>query len=256
MRTITEFYGRTLKTIADKMSAVTEEATKTATEAMKAEGKSEEEMTAGLPAAIKAAVDAKLGEENKLEGDKLAMLSAALDLVKGARGELKRVIVMAPNEGEKAPPNSREVDGKFYVAEFFPERANTQARAPEGRDARGGRGGRGGKDGKGGGRGGKPGERGNREGGGGRGGERGPRGPGENRAPRGETPHGFIAVDGASPEGTAAGERGQRRERTPRAPAEPYKGPNRIVLKGGALASTTTGENAGASTTATPDAAQ
>jgi hypothetical protein len=251
MRTITEFYGRTLKTIAEKMPAITEEATKTATEAMKAEGKSEEEMTAALPAAIQAAIDAKLGEENKLEGDKLAMLSAALDLIKGARGELKRVIVMAPNEGEKAPPNSREVDGKFYVAEFFPERATTQARAPEGRDARGGRGGKGGK----GGRGGKPGERGGRDGGGpGRGGDRG--GRGENRAPRGETPHGFIAVDGASPVGTADGERSQRRERTPRAPAEPYTGPNRIVLKGGASSAKPAGENADASTTATPDAAQ
>jgi hypothetical protein len=247
MRTITEFYGRTLKTIADKMASITEEATKTATEAMKAEGKSEEEMTAGLPAAIKAAVDAKLGEENKIEGDKLAMLSAALDLVKGARGDLKRVIVMAPNEGETAPPNSREIDGKYYVAEFFPERANTQARAPEGRDARGGRGGKGG---KGGGRGGKPGERGGRDGGGpGRGGDRG--GRGENRAPRGETPHGFIAVDGAP-----AGENGQRRERTPRAPAEPYTGPNRIVLKSGASSAKPAGENADASSTATPDAAQ
>src|SRR5204863_79233 len=51
MRTITEFFGMSLKSAAEKIPAMTEEATKAAQEAMKTEGKTDEEIAAGLPAA-------------------------------------------------------------------------------------------------------------------------------------------------------------------------------------------------------------
>jgi hypothetical protein len=231
MRTITEFFAAKLKAIEGKMDTINEEATKSATEALKAEGKSDEEVQAALPEAIKAAVAAKLGEETKLEGDKLAMLHGAIEASKGGRGTLKRVIVMAPSaEGEKAPAGAKEIDGKFYVAEYFSETKMSQAPAREERGGRGGRDGkRGGRDGKGrGGRDGKP------------GGDRGGRGP------RSDAPAG-ASMEGASSDG--------RRDRAPRAPAEPYKGPNRIQLKGGASAPSTPASGAESSGAASTEGA-
>jgi len=217
MRTITEFFGMSLKSAAEKIPGLNEEATKSAHEAMKAEGKSDEEIAAGLPTAAKAALDAKIGETFKLEGDKLAMFANALELMKDARGSVKRVIVMAKaTEEEKAPANAKEIDGKFYVVEGFPEPSRA---AP--RDERGGRGDK---------RGGK----------GGRGDKRGGRGPREGGAPRGEgrfprggdRPQGDAGRDAGAPGFQAVGGEGGRRPRAPRAPVEPYAGPNRIVIGG------------------------
>jgi hypothetical protein len=186
---------------------------------MKAEGKSDEEIAAGLPTAAKAALDAKIGETFKLEGDKLAMFANALELMKDARGSVKRIIVMAKaNEEEKAPSNAKEIDGKFYVVEGFPEPSRAAPRDERGGrgDKRGGKGGRG--DKRGGGR--SP-----------RGGDRpqGDAGRGEGRGPRGDRPQG----DAGAPGFQAVGGEGGRRPRAPRAPVEPYTGPNRISIGGG-----------------------
>lgn len=237
MKTITEFFGKSLKAIEEKLPAITTEATGTATETLKAEGKSEEEITAGLPEAIKAAVAAKLLETDKLEGDKLAMCLAAIEAVKGQRGSLKRVIVMTAAEGEKAPAGAREIDGKYYVAEFFAEAGRPVA--AESRDDRfGGKGKRDGRDGKG--------------GRGGKGGRDGKPGGGRDGAPRGadrsagpQTPSNGVVIAvkaGGAPGTTAPGHvavprgdrpaRAPRAPKAPRAPVEPYKGPSRIVIGG------------------------
>jgi hypothetical protein len=212
MRTITEFFGMSLKSAAEKVPGLNEEATKSAQEAMKAEGKSDEEIATGLPTAAKAALDAKIGETFKLEGEKLAMFANALEILKEARGSVKRIIVMAKaNEEEKAPANAKEIDGKFYVVEGFPEPSRAAPRDERGGrgDKRGGQGGRGDKRG------------------GGRGEGRGPRG--EGRGPRGgDRPQG----DAGAPGFQAVGGEGGRRPRAPRAPVEPYTGPNRIVIGG------------------------
>jgi hypothetical protein len=217
MRTITEFFGMTLKTAAEKIPALTAEAKAGAAEAMKAEGKTDEEIAAGLPAAEKAAVDAKIGEVFKLEGDKLAMFANALEMVKDARGTVKRILVQAKaKEDEKAPSNAKEIDGKFYVIEGFPE-----AKREEPRDERGGKFGD-----KRGGKGGKPRE-------GDRGGRGAPRGDGAPRAAEGgaggggRPPRAPRADAGAPGFQTVTGDAG-RAPRAPRAPVEPYKGPNRI----------------------------
>lgn len=250
MRTITEFFGKALKTIEEKLPTITAEATVSATETLKAEGKTEEEVTAALPEAVKAAVAAKLLETDKLEGDKLAMCLAAIEAMRGQRGgSLKRVIVMAPGEGEKAPAGAREIDGKFYLAEFFPE-ASRPAAAPSRddrfggkgkRDGKGGRGGKGGRDSKGGGRdGGKP----------GRGEGRSAEGRGD-RPERPQTPSNGVVIGvkaGGAPGATAPGHvavprgegrppRAPRAPKAPRAPVEPYTGPNRIVIGGAPVAS-------------------
>lgn len=222
MRTITEFFGMSLKTAAEKMPALKDEATKSAEEAMKAEGKSAEEIAAGLEAAAKVAFDAKVGETFKLEGDKLAMFTAALDVMKDARGTVKRIVVQAKaKDDEKPPAGAKEIDGKFYVVEGFVEAKREEPRDERGGkfgDKRGGKGGRG-KGGPGGDRGGKP---------------RGPGGEGRGRpegAPRGEpgmSGFGRPPRDAGAPGfQTVTGESG-RAPRAPRAPVEPYKGPNRI----------------------------
>jgi len=252
MRTITEFFGKSLKTIEEKLPAITAEATLTATETLKVEGKTEEEMTAALPEAIKAAVAAKLLETDKLEGDKLAMCLAAIEAVRGQRGgALKRVIVMVPaSEGEKAPSGAREIDGKFYSVEFFPEAGRPAAAASQDgrlggkgkRDVKGGRGGKGGRDSKGGGRdGGKP---------GGRGEGRSAEGRGD-RPERPQPPSNGVVIGvkaGGAPGATAPGHvavprgegrpaRAPRAPKAPRAPVEAYTGPNRIVIGGAPVAS-------------------
>lgn len=244
MRTITEFFGKALKTIEEKLPTITAEATVMATETLKAEGKTEEETTAALPEAVKAAVAAKLLETDKLEGDKLAMCLAAIEAMRGQRGgSLKRVIVMVPGEGEKAPSGAREIDGKFYLAEFFPE-ASRPAAAPSKDDRFGGkgkRGGKGGRDGKGGGRDGKP---------AGRGDGRSAEGRGD-RPERPQTPSNGVVIGvkaGGIPGATAPGHvavprgegrppRAPRAPKAPRAPVEPYTGPNRIVIGGAPVAS-------------------
>ncbi len=211
MKTVTEFFGKSLKALEEQIPSLTKELTASITETMKAEGKSEEEVAAGLPVVLKSQLDAKIGETQKVEGEKLSLLMGALTAIKGKRGNLKRVIVMAPSaEGEKAPNGAFEVEGKFFVCEFFPEptRAHKGSR-DEGRfEGRGG-----GRDGK---RGGKRG----RGGRGGKDGERGGRGPGRDGGdrPRGPRRDDRAPVEaGAEVAGTPAGEgAGQPRNRRPR----------------------------------------
>lgn len=226
MKTVTEFFGKTLKTIEEQIPAWTKELTASITETMKAEGKSEEEVAAGLPVVLKTQLDAKIGEVQKVEGEKLALLMGALTAIKGKRGNLKRVIVMIPaSEGEKAPNGAFEVEGKFYLSEFFPE----PARAHKGGRGDGKFEGRGGRDGKRGGkRGGRDGKRGEGRGDGrsgeGRGGDRprGPRGPRPDGAP---SVNGEVAAAGGAgpgaPGGEGRGRRPRRNNRPPRPPREP-----------------------------------
>ncbi len=169
MKTITEFAAITLKNAA-----------KTRDE-LAASGKTPEE----LPAA--------LGEALKLEGDKLAMLLVALELAAGARGDLKRVIVGALSEGEKAPSGAQDKDGKQFLVELYPPISAPSSGRPGRGEGRGDKRGGGRGDRKKGGKGGRGGGDRDRGGGGERsagGGERGAggggRGPRRERAPRPE----------------------------------------------------------------------
>src|SRR5262245_23683379 len=94
-KTLTEFDGFRIR------NAVTTKA-----ELTKA-GKTAEE----LPAAM--------GEELKLEGDKLTLFLAALEVAEGRHAALKRIVVYAPEEGKAAPSGAVEKDGKYFLAEFF-----------------------------------------------------------------------------------------------------------------------------------------
>src|SRR6185295_9282668 len=118
MKTLTEFAAPTLKNAAKvRQELVTA-------------GKTPEE----LPAAM--------GEALKLEGDKLTFMLAAIELVGEKVEDLKRVIVGALNEGEKAPSGATEKDGKQFVLEYYPS-LSAKGGKP-GRDGkRGERGGRG-----------------------------------------------------------------------------------------------------------------
>lgn len=237
MKTITEFFGKSLKAIEEKVPALQASLKDTVAEQMKSEGKSEEEVTAGLEEGVKAALQAKIGEENKVEGDKLAMLFSALEVARSARGNLKRIVVMSPvKEGEKGPAGSTEIDGKFYVIELFPD-GSRPAPAADARDDRFG--------GKGKGRGGKPGGRDSK---GGRD-DKGGRAParGEGRPPRAEAaapaPGAFVigvkagATGNLPPNHVAVpkGDRPAKKPREARAPVEAYTGPNRIVPSAGAV---------------------
>ena len=152
MKTLTEFAALTLKNALSKKQELT------------SAGKTAEE----LPAA--------LGEALKLEGDKLAFMIAALDMVGEKTHDLKRVLVSALNEGENAPSSAKLIGEKYYTVEYYPPvhkaGADKQAPAAGGRDGAGGgrRDGKGGRGGKGGGR--------NDRGGGGSGRDGGGRGPG------------------------------------------------------------------------------
>lgn len=178
MKTMTEFSSFALKTAVE------------AADALATSGKTPEE----LPAA--------LGEQLKLEGDKLTWMVAAIDVARAKNKNLKRILVLTLNEGEAAPKGAEVKEGFVLLPETFPS-AHAPA-APQKDDRRDGkRGGkrgdkRGGRDGKsGGGRDGKP-------GGGGERGARGPRRDGdsgprrdENSAPRGPRP--AAAAGGPKP---------------------------------------------------------
>ncbi len=222
MKTLTEFFGRNLKTLEEQMATIQSEAKTAAEEALKTEGKTEEEIQAALPEAIKAAVGTKITELTKMEGDKISWLLSALEMVKGKKGSIKRVLVMSASEGEKIPSDLKEIDGKYFSVEFFPEAARPGAKMDSSRDDRGGRdgkgrggkGGKGGRDGKGrGGRGGRDGD------------DRRPRR--SEGAPAEGGGSGFvIKTSGVGPTGEIGGrpprqprgERKPRREKTPRSP--------------------------------------
>lgn len=118
MKNITEFPSFTLT------KAVT------AKTALLAEGKSPEE------------VQTSLGEQFKLEGDKLKHFVAALDVASQNAANLRRVLVVTLAEGEKAPAKAVQVEEHHYVPEFVITAAPVKA-APEKGDRRGG--GKGGK---------------------------------------------------------------------------------------------------------------
>jgi hypothetical protein len=94
MKSVTEFWSATL-TRGLK-----------AKEALAAEGKSPEE------------IQTNLGETFKMEGDKLKHFIAALDVAAQNQDKLSRVLVVALNEGESAPPKGVKVEENYYIPEF------------------------------------------------------------------------------------------------------------------------------------------
>ncbi len=114
MKFVTEFANVTLKQAL------------TAKTALAAEGKTPEEIQAGL------------GEKYKYEGEKLTHLTNALDVASQNTENLKRVLVVSLSEGEKAPANAVQVEAFHYVPDFQVTARPAQA---EKKDAKGGRGG-------------------------------------------------------------------------------------------------------------------
>jgi len=114
MKAITEFPSHTLdKGIQAKA-------------ALAAEGKSPEE------------IQTSLGESFKYEGDKLKYFVNALEVAVTNKENLKRVLVLSLNEGEKAPAKAVKVEELHYVPE-----STVVVRPPAaGKDGKGGRGGR------------------------------------------------------------------------------------------------------------------
>ena len=107
----------------------------TAKTALTGAGKTPEEVLAGL------------GESFKLEGEKLKYFAAAIDVAAQNTQNLRRVLVIALNEGEAAPAKAVQVEEHYYLPEILNLSAPVKAEAT---DRKGGRGGFGGK-GKGGG---------------------------------------------------------------------------------------------------------
>ena len=122
MKAITEFPSYTLT------KAVTTKA------ALAAEGKTPEE------------IQQSLGESFKFEGDKLKHFVAAVDVAAQNAQNLRRVLVVTLNEGEKTPLKAVKVEEHHYVPEFL---VTATAKPAESNDRKGGR--RGGPGGKGGG---------------------------------------------------------------------------------------------------------
>jgi hypothetical protein len=176
-KTLTEFDGFRIRNAAT-----------TKAELVKA-GKTAEELSAAM------------GEALKLDGDKLTLLLAALDVAEGRQASLKRVVVYAPEEGKPAPSGAIEKDGKYFLAEFF--------YVPQAQPKRHGRGDeRGERKGKGRGKRGRGGDRGRDE-------RRG-RGPRPTGAP-GEQPQAAAGAPAGekSGEGRPEGDRSRRRRRRP-----------------------------------------
>lgn len=89
-------------------------------------------------------IQTALGESFKLEGDKLKHFVNAIEVAsKNAEG-LSRVLVVALNEGENAPPKALKVEEHHYVPDFIvgvrPPAAPKPARQGGGKG--GGKGGR------------------------------------------------------------------------------------------------------------------
>lgn len=97
MKTITEFNGFSLKSALPKYSELVG-ANKTAEEILQA-----------------------MGEEFKLEGDKLKFFLNSLEQVGAKPDRVKRVVVLAIAEGEKLPAGATQIDQHAYLPEYFPE---------------------------------------------------------------------------------------------------------------------------------------
>lgn len=95
------------------MKAVTEFSSHTLTKglaaqtALVAEGKSVEE------------IQQNLGETFKFENEKLKYFMAAVDVASKNTQNLRRVLVLALNEGEVAPAKSIKVEEHYYLPEFL-----------------------------------------------------------------------------------------------------------------------------------------
>lgn len=55
----------------------------------------------------------------KYEGDKLKFFNHALEMAKERPQNLKRILVLSFQEGEKKPEKAVEKEGHFYLPEFF-----------------------------------------------------------------------------------------------------------------------------------------
>jgi hypothetical protein len=122
MKSVTEFASFTLK------------AGLTAKSALATEGKSPEDVQAGL------------GEKFKFEGDKLKHFVHALDVAEKNLEDLKRIIVVSLADGEKPQAKAVQVDEHHYVPEFHVTQKISHAKKDSGKGGRGGKG-RGGRDG-------------------------------------------------------------------------------------------------------------
>jgi hypothetical protein len=126
MKSVTEFASFTLK------------AGLTAKTALAGEGKTPEEVQAGL------------GEKFKYEGDKLKHFGHALDVAEKNPENLKRVLVVSYAEGENPQPKALKVEEHHYLPEFHIEQKKVHEKKSDGKGGRGGGGkGRGGSGGKG-----------------------------------------------------------------------------------------------------------
>lgn len=199
LKTHTEFDGFRLKAALEKKAELTKA------------GKTAEE----LPAA--------LGEALKLEGDKLALLLAALEVAESRPDNLKRVVVFNAEEGKPGPSGAVQKGEKWFLSEFFYVPQAQPRRGRGGRDDRG-EGKRGGKKGRRGGR------RGDRDRDRGRTGDRAPgaeRSASENKKEGG--PGGGEA--GAKEGGRGRrprGDRGPRPQRRPDGPPPKLPVPNKV----------------------------
>ena len=122
MKTLTEFDGFSLRNAITKKKELV------------AAGKTAEE----LPPA--------LGEALKVEGDRLTLLLAAVELTEAKTDQLKRVVVYSVEEGKSAPKGTVEKDGKHFLTEYFFTPSTQKAPREDrgrggGRDKKGGRGG-------------------------------------------------------------------------------------------------------------------
>jgi hypothetical protein len=101
--------------------------------ALAAEGKTPEE------------IQENLGQSFKLEGEKLGYFIQSLEIASTNSQNLKRVLIVRLNEGEKAPAKAVQIEELHFIPEFFLQ--NTPAPAVSA-PAKGGRsGGRGNKGG-------------------------------------------------------------------------------------------------------------
>lgn len=167
-------------------------------------------------------IPAALGESLKLEGEKLTFVIGAIELVERKLEDLKRVVVMKLNEGEKAPGGVVQKGEHCFSAEYYPPL--NPPKAAHGKDHR--HDGKGSKDRKGGRNGRDKGRRPNKGADGGARNPRGPRVSGEVQAGADNGP--------ANPSGERPAIRQERRpprQRPPRReePASPPKPPGWVV---------------------------
>lgn len=89
-------------------------------------------------------IQTSLGESFKYEGDKLKHFLAAIDVAAQNSQNLRRVLVVTLNEGEKAPPRATQVEEHYYIPESLVTAAPKPAADPKGGKGGKGRGGKGG----------------------------------------------------------------------------------------------------------------